>query len=161
MTVNRGDSPVSNELIRTGQWIQDNRGELVSPQTAGFWPNSNQTAVQVTPTRDGCSRAPRDDDSTASIDTAVVLENMTYVGGMNYAKYRLEASRAKSAGKQKKTRPPTVCVQEELARDSASSCRDGTSRAPLRDVPRRTEPLRRRKQQGPRCSRRKLKASGP
>ena len=127
MTVNRGDSPVSNELIRTGQWIQDNRGELVSPQTAGFWPNSNQTAVQVTPTRDGCSRAPRDDDSTASIDTAVVLENMTYVGGMNYAKYRLEASRAKSAGKQKKTRPPTLCVQEELARDSASSCRDGTT----------------------------------
>ena len=35
MTLNRGDSPVSNELIRTGQWIQDNRGQLVSPQTAG------------------------------------------------------------------------------------------------------------------------------
>ena len=58
MTLNRGDSPVSNELIRTGQWIQDNRGELVSPQTAGFWPSSNQTAEQVIPTRDGCSRAP-------------------------------------------------------------------------------------------------------
>ena len=127
MTLNRGDSPVSNELIRTGQWIQDNRGELVSPQTAGFWPNSNQTAAQVTPTRDGCSRAPRDDASKASVDTAAVLENMIYVGGMNYAKYRLEASRAKSAGKQKKTRPPTLCVQEELARDSASSCRDGTT----------------------------------
>ena len=127
MTLNRGDSPVSNELIRTGQWIQDNRGELVSPQTTEFWPNSNQTAAQVTPTHDGCSRAPRDDDSTASVDTAAVLENMTYVGGMNYAKYRLEASRAKSAGKQKKTRPPTLCVLEELARDSASSCRDGTT----------------------------------
>ena len=36
MTLYRGDSPVPNELIRTGQWIQDNRGELVSPQTAGF-----------------------------------------------------------------------------------------------------------------------------
>ena len=127
MTLNRGDSPVSNELIRTGQWIQDNRGELVSPQTAGFWPNSNQMAAQVTLTRDGCSRAPRDDESTASVDTAAVLENMTYVGGMNYAKYRLEASRAKSAGKQKKARPPTLCVQEELARDSASSFSDGTT----------------------------------
>ena len=99
----------------------------MSPQTAGFWSNSNQTAAQVTPTRDGCSRAPRDDDSTASIDTAAVLENMTYVGGMNYAKYHLEASRANSAGKQKKTRPPTLCVEEELARDSASSYRDGTT----------------------------------
>ena len=36
------NSPVSEELIRTGQWIQDNRGELVSPHTAAFWPKSNQ-----------------------------------------------------------------------------------------------------------------------
>ena len=127
MTPNRRDSPVSNELIRTGQWIQDNRGELVSPQTAAFWPNSNQTAAQVTPTRGGCSRSPQDDDSPAKNDTAVVLENMTYVGGMNYARYRLEASRAKSAGKQKKTRPPALRVQEELARYSASTYRDGTT----------------------------------
>ena len=127
MTLNREDSPVSNELIRTGQWIQDNRGELVSPQIAGFWPNSNQTATQVTPMRAGCSRAPPDDDSTTSKNTEAVLESMTYVGGMNYAKFRLEASRAKTAGKQKKTRPPTLCVQEELDRDGASSYRDGTT----------------------------------
>ena len=81
----------------------------------------------MTPAGNGCSRPPRDDDSPASNDTAAVVENMTYVGGMKYAKYRLEASRAKSAGKQKKTRPPTLCVQEELARDSASSYRDGTT----------------------------------
>ena len=161
MTLNRGDSSVSNELIRTGQWIQDNRGELVSPQTARFWPNSNQTTAQVTSTRDGCFRAPRDDDSTASVDTAAVLENMTYVGGMNYAKYRLEASRAKSAGKQKKTRPPTLCVQEELAVTVPLVVAMAPRRAPLHDVPRRTEPLRRRQQQGPRCSKRKLKPSGP
>ena len=99
----------------------------MTPQITGYWPNSNQTAAQTTPTRARCSRAPRDDDSPASNDTAAVLENMTYVGGMNYAKYRLEASRVKSAGKQKMTRPPTLCVQEEMARDGASSCRDGTS----------------------------------
>ena len=127
MTPNRRDPLVSNELIRTGQWIQDNRGELVSPKTAGFWPNSNQTAAQVTPTRGGCSRAPQDDDSPASNDTAAVLENMTYVGGMNHARYRLEASRAKSAGKQKTTPPPALRVQEEEARDGASSYRDGTT----------------------------------
>ena len=36
MALNRGCSPVSEELIGTGQWIHDNRGELASPQTAGF-----------------------------------------------------------------------------------------------------------------------------
>ena len=68
-----------------------------------------------------------DDSSPASKDTEAVLESMGYVGGMNYAKFRLESSRAKTAGKQKKARPPTLRVQEELARDGTSSCRDGTT----------------------------------
>ena len=51
---------------------------------------------------------------------------MTYIGGKNYAKYRLEASQAKASGKQKKLRPPTLCVERELNRDNASSIRDGT-----------------------------------
>ena len=84
-------SPVSEELIRTGQWIQDNRGELASPQTAGLWPNSNQTAVDVTPVRAGCTETPKDNDSPASKDTKAILEGMTHVGGINNAKYRLEA----------------------------------------------------------------------
>ena len=63
----------------------------MSPQTAGFWPNSNQTAVDVTPVRAGCSRAPKDDGSPSSKDTDAFLEGMTYIGGMNYAKYCLEA----------------------------------------------------------------------
>ena len=52
-------SPLSEELFRTGQWIQDNRGELTSPQTAGLWPNSNQTAAEVTPVRAGAQEHPR------------------------------------------------------------------------------------------------------
>ena len=104
-----------------------NRGELVSSQTAGFWPNSNQTAVDVTPVRAGCSRAPQDDSSPASKDTEAILESMTYVGGMNYAKFRLEASRANSSDRQKKMRAQAICVQDELARNSASSYRDGTA----------------------------------
>ena len=47
MTLNRGDSPVSNELIRTGQWIQDNRGELVSPQTVLAQLKSNGSAGEL------------------------------------------------------------------------------------------------------------------
>ena len=115
------NSPLSEELIRTGQWIQDNRGELTSPQTAGLWPNSNQTAAEVTPVRSGCPGTPKNNDSPASKDTDAILEGMTYVGGMmNYAKYRLEACRAKTSAKQK-TRPPTLCVQDVLARDGTTS----------------------------------------
>ena len=47
--------------------------------------------------------------------------------GLNNAKYRLEASRTKAFGKQKKVRPPTLCVQDELNRDNAQSIRDGTT----------------------------------
>ena len=91
---------MSEDLIRTGQWVQDNRGELTSPQTAGLWPNSNQTAAEVTPVRTGCSGTPRGDDSPASKNTNAILEGMTYIGGVNYAKDRLEACRAKASGKQ-------------------------------------------------------------
>ena len=66
------NSPVSEELIRTGQWNQDSRGELASPQTAGLWPNSNQTAVDVTPVRAGCTGTPKDNDSPASKDTNAI-----------------------------------------------------------------------------------------
>ena len=114
------NSPLSEDLIRTRQWIQDNRGELTSPQTAGLWPNSNQTAAEVTPVRTGCSGTPKDNDSPASKDTDAILEGMTYVGGINYAKYRLGACRAKTSGKQK-TRPPTLCVRDELARNCTTS----------------------------------------
>ena len=70
--------------------------------------------------RTGCSGTPKDNDSLARNDTDAILEGMTYVGGMNYAKYRLEACRAKSSGKQK-TRPSALCVQAELARDGTTS----------------------------------------
>ena len=134
MALNCDRSPVSEEPIRTGQCIQDNRGELVSPLTAGFWPNSNQMAVYVTPVCD----TPKDDDSPASTDTGAILEGITYVGGTNYAKYRLEACRAKASGKQK-MRPPALCVQNELTRENASSYRDGTVST---TSPRRSSPYR-------------------
>ena len=114
------NSPISEELIRTGQWIQDNRGELTSPQTARLWPNSNQTVAEVTPVRAGCPGTPKGNDSSASKDTDAILEGKTYVGGMNYAKYRLEACRPKTSGKQR-TRLPTLCVQDELTRDGTAS----------------------------------------
>ena len=78
------------------------------------WPNSIQTAVDTTQVRAACSRAPGNDGSPSSPDstnTEAILESMNDIGGMNYAKYRLEASQAKASGKQKKVRPPTLCVE--------------------------------------------------
>ena len=144
------NSPLSEELIRTGQWIQDNRGELALLQTAGLWPNSNHTAVEVTPVRSG---TPKDNDSPASNDTDAILEGMTYVGGMNYAKYRLDACRAKTSGKQK-TRPPTLCVQDETVRDGATST---TSSRCFRPIGLSRKPLL----HGLQCCKRKLKPDEP
>ena len=107
MALNRDDSPVSEEFIRTGKWIQNNGGELTSPLGSRHWPNSIQTAGNVTPVRTGCSRAPGNGASPGSADSAnteAILESMTNIGGMNYAKYRVEASQAKASGKQKKVR---------------------------------------------------------
>ena len=85
--------------------------------------------MRVNPVRAGCSRAPNKGGSPGSPDstnTEAILESMTYVGGMNYAKYRLESSQVKASGKQRKVRPPTFCIENELYRDNASSIRDGS-----------------------------------
>ena len=52
---------------------------------------------------------------------------MTYVSGMNYAEYRLEARRTKAFGKLKKVLLPTLCKQHELDCDIAQSCCDCAS----------------------------------
>ena len=84
----------------------------------------NQTAVDVNPVRAGCKGTHNGNDSPASKDTDAILEGMNYVGGMNYAKYRLEACRAKTSGKQRTH--PQHYVQDELTRENASSYREGT-----------------------------------
>ena len=53
MALNRDDSAVSEEFIRTGGWIQNNRGELTSSLGSRQWPNSNRTAGDVTAVRAG------------------------------------------------------------------------------------------------------------
>ena len=49
MAAARDPSLVSEELIRTGQWIKDTRGVLtMSPRTEGFWSHPKTTAVNAT-----------------------------------------------------------------------------------------------------------------
>ena len=106
--------------------------------------------LQLKPNGRGCNSSacwvfegPGNDGSPGSADSAnteALLESMTSIGGMNYAKYRLEASQAKTSGKQKKVRPPTLCVESELNRDNASSVRDGTISTTSSDGLRRFAP---------------------
>ena len=44
----RDNSLVPEELLGTGQWIQDARSGIASPQTGEFWPKSNKTAADAT-----------------------------------------------------------------------------------------------------------------
>ena len=124
MVLVRDNSPSSEELLRTGQWIQIKILGATSPQLDWFWPHSNITAVIVTSQRERCSKAPDEGSSPGSKDSDAILESMMYVGGMNYAKYRLEASRTKAFEEQKKVRPPTLCMQDELDCANAQSFRD-------------------------------------
>ena len=53
---------------------------------------------------------------------------MTYLGGMNYAKYRLEeATLLKVFGKHKKAPPPTLCMRDEIGGDNKPSVRYGAT----------------------------------
>ena len=123
MALIQDTSPVSEELLRTRQWIQDIRSGLTtSPQMRGFSPNSNNTAVNVTHQRDGCSREYDDNSGAGSKDTDVILESMKNVGGMNYAKYRLKTSRTKAFGKHKKVRSPTLPWLKKM-RSLQGSCK--------------------------------------
>ena len=90
------DSPVSEEFFRTGEWIQNNGAELTSSLGSRQWPSSNETAR-------GCNDT--SPSSTDSKNTATILESMAYIGGMNYAKYRLEGSQAKARGSKRRCAP--------------------------------------------------------
>ena len=116
-------SSFSEELISTAQWIQDMRcGMSLPPRAIKFWPNSKVTAEQEA--RE-CSRAPNEANSPGSKDTDAVLKSMTCVGGMNYAKYRLEGvCRPNVYGKPKKVRPSTLYMGVEMGGDNAPSVRD-------------------------------------
>ena len=72
--------------------------------------------------------------SLASDTTANILQEMSYVGGMNYAKNRLlEATETKASGKGRKVRPPALLAQTAATRPhgasrSARPSSDATSR---------------------------------
>ena len=83
---------------------------------AGTWPNSNQTNAEEQAEMSclnatGQFKAPSmASESTAN--TAEILQQMSYIGGMNYAKARLqEATAPRPSGKGKQIRPPALLAQ--------------------------------------------------
>ena len=114
-----GSADETGSQAHTSKWLQELTKVAVTPfgtDEAGTWPNSNQTNVEEEVEMSclnatGQFKAP----STASEDTAQtseVLQQMSYIGGMNYARARLqEAAAPRPSGKGKQTRPPALLVQ--------------------------------------------------
>ena len=142
--------------------MQDTRGGLTtSPKTERFRPNFNFTAANTTPPRDRWSTAPDDASSPGNKDTEAILERMTYVCGMDYAKCRRKASHTKAFGKHKKVRPPTLCMQDELDGDNSINFAMAPPLSHPHDDPRCIAQWRKRQPPEQPCYRRKRRRNGP
>ena len=81
-------------------------GLTLSPRAKEIWYSSNVTTEQDA---GGAREHPMKPVNQAAKTQTSILESMTYVFGMNYAKHRLEeAIRPKVFGKHKQVRAPTM-----------------------------------------------------
>ena len=84
MALVRDPSPVSEELIRTEQWIQATRGGLTVTSRRRRFLAQFQGSGRTRYSRDRWfSRAPDNDSRPDSKDTDAILESMENVGDMN------------------------------------------------------------------------------
>ena len=107
-------SDEANGQTYTSTWIRElsHVMPLEQPNESRPWPNSNRTmgaTCDEEETEDaGAKEAPKA-TSMMSTETAHVLREMSYVGGMNYARTRLqEAAAFKTSDKGKRVRPPAL-----------------------------------------------------
>ena len=77
-------SIVSGNSRRTEQWVDETCRERTNELEEG-WPNSNVTNELAA--EEGCSRAPVGAEANPSLQ-ATVDQDLTYVGGMSYARSR-------------------------------------------------------------------------
>ena len=119
-------SIVSGNSRRTEQWVVETcRGRTNDLEEV--WPNSNVTNELAA--EEGCSRAPLGAKANPSLQ-ATVDQDLTYVGGMSYAKSRGRGiargpPRVCAYRKHKKVRPPMVNAGER--RPEASRVRSMTN----------------------------------
>ena len=109
-------SDESENWAHTTKWFQEFFRSITHATEADDtwpWPNSNRTQIEKGL---GCSKT-RDVTSMASDNTALVLQQITYVGGLNYARNRLgEATASRASGKGKQMRP-TCSVKRHKCQD--------------------------------------------
>ena len=95
-------SIVSGNSRRTEQWVDETCRERTNELEEG-WPNSNLTNELAA--EEGCSRAPLGAEANPSLQ-ATMDQDLTFVGGMSYARSRGRGiARVCAYGKHKKVRP--------------------------------------------------------
>ena len=114
-----GSADETGSQAHTSKWLQELTKVAVTPfgtDEAGTWPNSNRTNAEEEAEMSclnatGQFKAPSmASESTAN--TAEILQQMSYVGGMNYARARLqEATAPRPSGKSRQIRPPALLAQ--------------------------------------------------
>ena len=114
-----GSADETGSQAHTSKWLQELTKVAVTPfgtDEAGTWPNSNRTNAEEEAEMSclnatGQFKAPSmASESTAN--TAEILQQMSYIGSMNYAKARLqEATAPRPSGKGKQIRPPALLAQ--------------------------------------------------
>ena len=108
-------SIVSGNSRRTEQWVDETCRERTNELEEG-WPNSNVTNELAA--EEGCSRAPLGTEANPSLQ-ATMDQDLTYVGGMSYARSRGRGiARVCAYGKHKKVRPPLVNAGERRPESS-------------------------------------------
>ena len=115
-------SIVSGNSRQTEQWVDEACRERTNELEEG-WPNSNVTNELAA--EEGCSRAHLGAEANPSNLQATMDQDLTYVGGMSYARSRGRGiARVCAYGKHKKVRPPLVNAGER--RPEASRVRSMT-----------------------------------
>ena len=112
-----GSADETGSQAHTSRWFQDLPGNTTpfGVDETGAWPNSNEIreeeAIISCMNATGQFKAPSTASETTP-HTAEVLQKMSYIEGMNYAKARLqEATAARPSGKGKQIRPPPLLAQ--------------------------------------------------
>ena len=113
-----GSADEAGSHAHTSKWLQQLSSAVVSfgADDAGAWPNSNRTNDEEVEmsclNATGQFEAPSV-TSQGTAHTAEVLQQMSYIGGMNYARARLqEATAPRPSGKGKQVGPPALLAQD-------------------------------------------------
>ena len=142
-------SHASENSRRTEQWVDETCRDRTNEMEEG-WPNSNVTDGFVA--EEGCSRAPLVEGTRSGSQTDVE-QDLTYVGGMSYARPRglgttRGPTRVCAYGKHKKVRPPMLNAGERrqeasrgrsMTGSQASSQRSSVYKAALLDAQAETQ----------------------